>query len=123
MATDDVGGEDQRALSGDVTSPTESDAAPKQTLNAHVGLYTWADFLDEYESNGDVESLYRNGSRTQRDVPGTSRWEDDDGSTPTPTRADWDHVGLDPEEYLDYHPVGAAAFADDRGMHAENLSE
>ena len=80
MATDDADGGDQQALSGDVTSPAESDAAPKQASNARVGSYTWADFLDEYGSDGDVESLYGSDPRTQRDAPGTSRWEDDDGS-------------------------------------------
>ncbi|ADE04385.1 ATPase, T2SS/T4P/T4SS family [Haloferax volcanii] len=123
MATDDADGGDQQALSGDVTSPAESDAAPKQASNARVGSYTWADFLDEYGSDGDVESLYGSDPRTQRDAPGTSRWEDDDGSASTPTRADWDRVGLDPEEYLDCHPVDVAAFVGDRGAHAKNLNE
>jgi len=123
MATDDADGGDQQALSGDVTSPAESDAAPKQASNARVGSYTWADFLDEYGSDGDVESLYGTDPRTQRDAPGTSRWEDDDGSASTPTRADWDRVDLDPEEYLDCHPVDVAAFVGDRGAHAKNLNE
>ncbi|POG54608.1 ATPase, T2SS/T4P/T4SS family [Haloferax marisrubri] len=124
MATDDADGGDQKALTGDVTSPVESETAPEQASNARVGSYTWADFLDEYGSDGDVEALYGTDPRTQRDAPGTSRWEEDDEqATPTPTRTDWERVDLDPEEYLDCHPVDVATFIGKRGAHARDINE
>ncbi|MGB9958138.1 ATPase, T2SS/T4P/T4SS family [Haloferax prahovense] len=124
MATDDADGGERKALTGDVTPPEESDTAPEQASNARVGSYTWADFLDEYGSDGDVEALYGTDPRTRRDAPGTSRWEEDDERTAsTPTRTDWDRVDLDPEEYLDCHPVDVAEFIGKRGAHATNINE
>ncbi|ELZ98526.1 ATPase, T2SS/T4P/T4SS family [Haloferax sulfurifontis] len=123
MATDDADGGDQKALTGDVTSPEESDTAPEQASNARVGSYTWADFLDEYGSDGDVEALYGTDPRTGRDAPGTSRWEDDDRAVAALTRADWDRVDLDPEEFLDCHPVDVSAVVGERGAHAKDISE
>ncbi|WP_058828844.1 ATPase, T2SS/T4P/T4SS family [Haloferax sp. Q22] len=124
MATDDADGGERKALTGDVTPPEESDTAPEQASNARVGSYTWADFLDEYGSDGDVEALYGTDPRTRRDAPGTSRWEEDDERTAsTPTRTDWDRVDLDPEKYLDCHPVDVAEFIGKRGAHATNINE
>ncbi|CQR50354.1 type II/IV secretion system ATPase subunit [Haloferax massiliensis] len=121
MATDDADGGDQKALTGDVTSPEESDTAPEQASNARVGSYTWADFLDEYGTDGDVSALYGNDPRTKRDAHGTSRWEDGERSAATPTRTDWDRVDLDPEEYLDCHPVDVADVVGERGAHARDI--
>ncbi|WP_394324779.1 type II/IV secretion system ATPase subunit [Haloferax sp. ATB1] len=124
MATDDADGGERKALTGDVTPPEESDTAPEQASNARVGSYTWADFLDEYGSDGDVEALYGTDPRTRRDAPGTSRWEqDDERAASTPTRTDWDRVDLDPEEYLDCHPVDVAEFIGKRGAHATDINE
>ncbi|RDZ46899.1 secretion system protein E [Haloferax sp. Atlit-10N] len=124
MATDDADGGERKALTGDVTPPVESDTAPEQASNARVGSYTWADFLDEYGTDGDVEALYGTDPRTRRDAPGTSRWEEDDErAASTPTRTDWERVDLDPEEYLDCHPVDAAEFIGKRGAHATDINE
>ncbi|MFB6092237.1 MAG: type II/IV secretion system ATPase subunit, partial [Haloquadratum sp.] len=77
-----------------------------------VGEYTWADFLGEYGVDGDVASLYRGYDprelrEEQSDGDESARWDEgeSDVEIPTPTRADWEQVSLDPEAYLDFHPV------------------
>ena len=102
--------------SGDVVSTAEQtpaaddggvdpgDAGPRVA----VGEYTWADFLGEYGDDGDVTALYRGHDPRERrgDDADPDRWDDSDAvEIPTPTRADWAEVGLDPESYLDSHPV------------------
>ena len=80
------------------------DAGPRVA----VGAYTWADFLAEYGDDGDVSALYRGHDPRERgdDDDASDRWDDSDAvEIPTPTRADWAEVGLDPKSYLDSHPV------------------
>jgi flagellar protein FlaI len=127
MAIDDADGSDEDALEGETDaerSALEGDVAPGEATpegdqgepstpaegpRVAVGEYTWADFLDEYGESGDVESLYRGRDpRTETDAPGSSRWDDSDeesGPPPTPTRADWEDVSVDPESYLGFHAV------------------
>ena len=93
----------------DGTAAPPSDSAPRVA----VGEYTWADFLAEYGDGSEVETLYRGyDPRTRRDShdeESGGRWDDSDAvEIPTPTRADWAEVGLDPESYLDFHPTEAA---------------
>ncbi|WP_435185021.1 type II/IV secretion system ATPase subunit [Halobellus sp. EA9] len=80
----------------------DADAAP----GAVRGEYTWADFLDEYGADGDVEALYRGRDPRELDRgdADSARW-DDGVEIPTPTREDWDGVSLDPESHLGFHPV------------------
>ncbi|RLM59908.1 secretion system protein E [Halobellus sp. Atlit-31R] len=91
-------------------SADESDEPGADGPEVAVGAYTWADFLDEYGVDGDVTALYRGLDPREvaadDDDAANARW--DDGETveiPTPTRADWDEVSLDPEAYLGFHPV------------------
>ena len=93
----------------DGTATSLSDSAPRVA----VGEYTWADFLAEYGDGSEVETLYRGyDPRNRRDGHGEEsggRWDDSDAvEIPTPTRADWAEVGLDPEAYLDFHPTETA---------------
>ncbi|ELZ91407.1 type II secretion system protein [Haloferax mucosum ATCC BAA-1512] len=122
MATEDADGADHKALAGETEPPADGNTAPEQASNARVGAYSWADFLDEYGTDGDIEALYGFDPRVRSDAPGTSRWEDDEErEIPTPTRSDWDDVGLDPETYLDFHPVDVADFVGKRGAHAVDI--
>ncbi|ELZ82781.1 type II secretion system protein [Haloferax larsenii JCM 13917] len=125
MATEDADGTEPKALEGDAESPIESDAdSTQEGSNARVGEYTWADFLDEFGDDGDVEALYGFDPRTRADVPGSSRWEDgEERDIPTPDRDDWTEVSLDPETYLDFHPVEVSEFVGKRGAHAKDIHE
>ncbi|AFK18885.1 secretion system protein E [Haloferax mediterranei ATCC 33500] len=124
MATEDADGANRKALAGDTEPPAEGDTAPEQASNARVGAYTWADFLDEYGDDGDVSALYGFDPRARSDAPGQSRWEDDDErEIPTPGRTDWEGVSLDPEAYLDFHPVDVTDFVGKRGAHATDIHE
>ncbi|MFB6252628.1 MAG: ATPase, T2SS/T4P/T4SS family [Halobellus sp.] len=93
---------------------TETDEAESSSGPAVVrGEYTWADFLDEYGVDGDVETLYRGLDPREVDTADderepSGRWDDGEPvEVPTPTREDWDEVSLDPESYLAFHPVEA----------------
>ncbi|KAB1194614.1 secretion system protein E [Haloferax sp. MBLA0076] len=124
MARKDADGSGPKAIEGDAESPVEGDAAPDQASNARLGEYTWADFLDEYGEDGDVEALYGFDPRTRTETPGSSRWgEDEEHEVPTPDRTDWESVVLDPENYLDFHPVDVAEFVGKRGAHATDIHE
>ncbi|KAB1188766.1 MULTISPECIES: type II/IV secretion system ATPase subunit [Haloferax] len=124
MARKDADGSGPKAIEGDAESPVEGDAAPDQASNARLGEYTWADFLDEYGEDGDVEALYGFDPRTRTDTPGSSRWgKDEEQETPAPDRTDWESVTLDPERYLDFHPVDVAEFVGKRGAHASDIHE
>ena len=124
MARKDADGSGPTAIEGDTESPVEGDAAPDQASNARRGAYTWADFLEEFGEDGDVEALYGFDPRTRTDTPGSSRWgEGDEQEVPTPDRTDWDDVSLDPEQYLDFHPVDVATFVGKRGAHASDIHE
>ncbi|MDS0293142.1 type II/IV secretion system ATPase subunit [Halogeometricum luteum] len=109
-----VGG-DRVALDGDVAPGGAADRESKDAstgesgdgANATVGEYTWAHFLDEFGTDGDVEALY--GGLDPRTPRADSRWDDGDepAAPPRPTREDWRNVELDPteERYLGHHPV------------------
>jgi flagellar protein FlaI len=89
-----------------------------------VGEYTWADFLDEYGVEGDVETLY--GGLDPREYEDGSdaeneRW-DDGVEIPTPTREDWDDVSIDPEAYLGFHPVDVGEEVTDAAAEAVRIS-
>ena len=115
------GGESGEAATADADSgdalptaerPLTPDDAPDPDADGPrvaVGEYMWADFLAEYGGDGDVTTLYRGyDPRERRGDDASDRWDDSDAvEIPTPTRADWAEVGLDPESYLDFHPVDA----------------
>ena len=92
-------------------SEGDAGAAPTDAgLRVAVGEYTWADFLAEFGDESDVEVLYRGyDPRSLRDEEESAdRWDDSDAiEIPTPTRADWAEVGLDPEAFLEFHPADA----------------
>ncbi|MFB6090622.1 MAG: ATPase, T2SS/T4P/T4SS family, partial [Halobellus sp.] len=101
---DEASGERDAERTADAGSDAASEPAAEGP-GAVRGEYTWADFLDEYGADGDVETLY--GGRDPRDFGDESdsaRW-DDGVEIPTPTREDWDGVSLDPESHLGFHPV------------------
>ncbi|KAB1196613.1 MULTISPECIES: ATPase, T2SS/T4P/T4SS family [Haloferax] len=124
MARQDADGSGPKAIEGDAESPVEGDVAPDQASNARRGEYSWADFLEEYGEDGDIEALYGFDPRTRTDTPGSSRWgKDEEQPVPTPDRTDWESVSLDPEEYLDFHPVDVAEFVGKRGAHATDIDE
>ncbi|WP_411963077.1 ATPase, T2SS/T4P/T4SS family [Haloferax sp. YSMS24] len=124
MARKDADGSGPKAIAGDTEPTVEGDAAPDQASNARRGEYTWADFLDEYGDDGDIEALYGFDPRTRTETPGSSRWgKSDEEEVPTPDRTDWDSVSLDPEEYLDFHPVDVGTFVGKRGAHASDIHE
>ena len=85
--------------------PTPDDAPDPDADGPRVavGEYMWAEYA------GDVTTLYRGyDPRERRGDDASDRWDDSDAvEIPTPTRADWAEVGLDPESYLDFHPVDA----------------
>ncbi|WP_416839348.1 type II/IV secretion system ATPase subunit [Haloferax sp. DFSO52] len=124
MARKDADGSGPKAIEGDSESPVEGDVAPDQASNARRGEYSWADFLDEFGEDGDVEALYGFDPRTRTETPGSSRWgKDKEQEVPTPDRTDWESVSLDPETYLDFHPVDVAEFVGKRGAHATDINE
>ena len=99
---------------GTAAGPADADPEPRVA----VGEYTWADFLATYGDETDVETLYRGydprDRRDRGDDGDVGRWDDSDAvEIPTPTRADWAEVGLDPEAYLDFHPTEAPAVVAD----------
>jgi flagellar protein FlaI len=109
-------GADEGAEAPAVREPEQATDDPAAEPTAEgprvvVGEYTWADFLAEYGAESDIETLYRGyDPRNRRDDGDSGRWDDSDAiEIPTPTRADWADVGLDPEAYLDFHPADAAA--------------
>ena len=101
-------GSEAQDHSGDATEDAAAGPAEDGPKVA-VGEYTWADFLDEYGVDGDVTTLYQGYDPREvddGDDAENARW--DDGETveiPTPTREEWDDVSLDPEAYLEFHPV------------------
>jgi len=101
----------------DVESATGGTAAEPAAPGPRVavGEYTWADFVSAYGDESDVETLYRGyDPRDRRGDGDAGRWDDSDAvEIPTPSRADWADVGLDPEAYLEFHPVDARATVED----------
>ena len=96
--------------SGTAAGPADVDPEPRVA----VGEYTWADFLATYGDEADVETLYRGHDPRDRRGDDEGRWDDSDAvEIPTPTRADWAEVGLDPEAYLGFHPTEASAVVAD----------
>jgi flagellar protein FlaI len=147
MATDDdaspANGEGGDALEGDGEQPpstlegdvdgtageagaASSGATAEEGPTVAVGEYTWADFLNEYGVDGDVESLYRGYDPREHDEEDDSggRWDDgEEVAIPTPTRADWDSVSVDPESYLNFHPVDADDEVESAAETAARLSQ
>jgi flagellar protein FlaI len=121
----------QSALPGDVAPDDERDGGSESTPREEtaggprvaVGEYTWADFLDEYGEDGDVESLYGGvDPRTLPDEPESSRWDDAERREPaTPTRERWDAVSVDSEEYLGFHAVDAGSTVSECASEAKRL--
>ncbi|MGQ4554656.1 ATPase, T2SS/T4P/T4SS family [Halobellus sp. GM3] len=116
------------AVTGD-DAVSNDDAAPDAGPRVALGEYTWAEFLEEYGVDGDVRALYRGSDpreiERERDADeGGTRW--DDGTAvepPTPTRADWDEVSLDPESFLAFHPTDAAETVESAIERALRLDE
>ncbi|WP_410765037.1 ATPase, T2SS/T4P/T4SS family [Haloferax sp. DFSO60] len=123
MATEDAEASEPKPLEGETEDPVDS-GVHADAPNARVGDYTWADFLDEFGEQGDVEALYGTDPRTRTDAPGSSRWGSSEEETiERPTRRDWQDVSLDPEPYLDFHPVDVDTFVGKRGAHATKIHE
>ena len=98
----------ESATDGAATAPAGT--APRVA----VGEYVWADFLAEFGDENEIETLYRGYDPRDRrdgdDEGAAGRWDDGDTvAIPTPTRADWADVGLDPEAFLAVHPADAEA--------------
>ncbi|WP_336021733.1 ATPase, T2SS/T4P/T4SS family [Halobellus salinisoli] len=101
---------DQPSDTGEADGSATADAAPDDTElggpRVAVDEYTWADFLDEYGVDGDVETLYDGfdpRAYSGEDAE-NARW-DDGVEIPEPTREDWDEVSVDAESQLGFHPV------------------
>ncbi|GGJ00237.1 hypothetical protein GCM10008995_07600 [Halobellus salinus] len=109
-----TGAGDELPTSGAAGAAADGTAPPLDSApRVAVGEYTWADFLAEYGDGSEVETLYRGyDPRIRRDShneeSGGRRDDSDAVEIPTPTRADWAVVGLDPETHLDFHPTEAA---------------
>ncbi|WP_372912729.1 ATPase, T2SS/T4P/T4SS family [Salinigranum sp.] len=115
MAIDDADGA-ERAGEGTVDAEAEGDLSDPP---AAVGEYTWADFLEEYGSDGEADSLYE----TRETRPGENRWDDDSGGTFVPGPADWDRVDTDPELYLGFPPEETEAHVGEAGRRARVLDD
>ncbi|MFD1597843.1 ATPase, T2SS/T4P/T4SS family [Halobellus rarus] len=111
--------------SPDGTASTDADEAGSAAADgprAAVGEYTWADFLDEYGDDGDVETLYGGLDPREYDADEENERWDDGVEIPTPTRDDWDAVSIDPEEYLGFHPVDVDDEVQDAAAEAVRIS-
>ncbi|QCC48979.1 secretion system protein E [Halobellus limi] len=105
-------------------SPGDAGREAADEPRVAVGEYTWADFLDQYGADGDVETLYGGLDPREYDDDAdaeSERW-DDGVEIPTPTREDWDAVSADPEEYLGFHPVDVGEEVTDAAAEAVRIS-
>ncbi|MEF8781080.1 MAG: secretion system protein E, partial [Haloferacaceae archaeon] len=78
------------------------DAAGAESVatTAVVGEYTWDDFLREHGHEEAAERLYARFDT----APGSERWGDGEVDR-TLTEEDWERAGVDPAEFLGFHPT------------------
>ncbi|WP_119814031.1 ATPase, T2SS/T4P/T4SS family [Halalkaliarchaeum desulfuricum] len=80
--------------------PSQPSEEPDPSVaTAVVGEYTWDDFLREHGHEEAAEALY---SRFDT-APGSERWGDGEVDRSLEQR-DWERAGVDPAEYLGFHP-------------------
>ena len=92
--------------SGSATPPAEEpDVGPSEdgSANVTVGEYTWADFMQEYGFEDDVEPAYRSvASESTAGLGGILGIGGD--SKRVPSDEDWERVSFDPAEPLGFPP-------------------
>ncbi|UWG51398.1 ATPase involved in archaellum/pili biosynthesis [Halalkaliarchaeum sp. AArc-CO] len=80
--------------------PGRQDEEPEPPeYTAVVGEYTWDDFLREHGYEEAAEALYARFDT----APGSERWGDGEVDRSLEER-DWERAGVDPAEFLGFHP-------------------
>jgi len=116
MAIDDADGSEAPELEGAV----DAESPDRDGTDVRVGQYTWADFLEEYGTEGDAEALYRDVP-TASEGTESARWDDGETGPRRPGAADWERVDLDPVPFLGFHPTAVEDAVGDVGGRAERL--
>ncbi|WP_080508352.1 ATPase, T2SS/T4P/T4SS family [Haloparvum sedimenti] len=73
--------------------------SPSASVGARVGEYTWDDFLREHGHEAAADALYERFDA----APGSDRWGEAD-ATEELTAEDWERAGVDPADFLGFHP-------------------